>query len=417
MCGIVGLISYAFRGMNAWQYKMFLNLLYSDALRGMHGTGLFAVDDEANTTRIKVGGPPNQLFGTEEFKETEKFLTHRDVKFLVGHNRYATKGQRITEHAHPFKDGHIILVHNGTLEKYRHLPDHEKFEVDSHLLTHAIAMDGVDKTIQSLEGAWTIVYWNAKDETMNFLRNSERPLFMAHHEKEKMFIFASEKEMLRWCLNRNGYYDFEVTEVPEDAHMSFPLNGKSNEEWKVRSLRGKELKKKGGYIELPFSAAAEACDTAGVTAAKEDEIKTPVRALLPSPASSTVSGDWGKGKTGRVRAGTGSSSSNPPKKNQWIAVQHLHTISKDDFLTVQVIDYDLYDNTDDLYKFTCSMVTYPDIEFIVNIRGEDAAIACADAPGGIKAQVIGIMKSMQPPTVAPHRIYMNNPQPVYPTLN
>ena len=415
MCGIVGLISYASRGVSSWEYKVFMNMLYNNAVRGMHGTGLFAVNDEGLASRVKVGGPPHQLFATKEYEQVERFIERKDVRFLVGHNRYATKGNKITAHAHPFRDEHIVLVHNGTLENYRHLPDAKKYEVDSELLCHAIAIDGVEKTISSLEGAWTIVYWDAKEKTLNFLRNDQRPLYMAWHKAERMFAFASEEDMLHWCMRRNGFYSYEMDEVPEDMLLSFPLEDPSygNKEKdilpKAKELKGKVVpkKKKGGYFETVFTDPKEVAPTAEVADTELPPVIVPKK-LLPAPSN----GEWGRGKTGKVYP-TKNTTKDTMAKKMWVAVDHLHDLSRGRFVMGQLLNYDLIEGTQDTYRFELFSNEYPDIELIVHIKGEDAATVCADAPHGIRGRIYSIMKSTMPPAVAPHRVYMDSPEPVF----
>jgi hypothetical protein len=411
MCGIVGLMNYSARGGSAWTYKIFLNLLYADALRGMHGTGMFAVDLDGNMSRVKVGGPPNQLFNTKEFETMEKFVRSNEIRFLVGHNRFATKGKKTTAHAHPFRDGHITLVHNGTLENYRHLPDHSKYEVDSELLCHSIAVDGIDKTIQGLEGAWTIVYWDSKEKTLNFLRNEERPLAMAWHKGEKMFAFASEKEMLESIMTRNGYYAYEINEVPEDTLLSFSLDGKGEDtKPHLRELKGKPVKKVPYTALFDFDNANDACDTSE-TASCDTNIVKP--RLVPVVTSASGNGEWSRGKTGTVRTHRTSKNDTGKVRMSWTSAEHLHDLSKGMWITAAVIDYDLIEGTTDMYQFTCIINEYPDIEFKCNVKGDKPAEILMEARYGIRGQIFQIMKSTQPPAVCPHRIYLNNPSPAY----
>src|SRR5687767_11363035 len=113
MCGIVGMLDWGGAAITQHKLGIFMQLLYADAVRGMHGTGIYAVDKEGTNMRLRIGGPPHRLVDTPEFDKFEKFVDHNYVRFLVGHNRFATKGQIKTEHSHPFRDGEVLLVHNG----------------------------------------------------------------------------------------------------------------------------------------------------------------------------------------------------------------------------------------------------------------------------------------------------------------
>lgn len=421
MCGIAGLISYKSRGVGNFEFKLFENLLYADALRGSHGTGLFAVDYRGSSTWVKVGGPPTQLFGTKPYENAEKFVSSHDVRFLVGHNRYATKGKHTTDNAHPFRDEHIILVHNGTLENYKHLPDYKKYEVDSQLLTHAIAVDGIDKTIEGLEGAWTIVYWDKNQKTLNILRNKERPLWMAYHEKEQLFAFASERLMLEWCLDRNFFWGADIYCVPVDTLFSFGLEeGKP----KTKKLEGKYVAKKPIVVPGTDNSkdgavfeSVSSCDIVPCTSANTagDTSIVPYKQTEVSRAAS----EWGRGKTGSAgQQGTllpvpYAGKKKNKNRQQWVSTEALHGFLKGQQQVVEILDYDLVEGTIDSYTFLCHQRDVPDIEFIVHVRGEKSAEALADASGGIQGTVFTIQKSTQPTAVCPHRIILRDPQPVY----
>lgn len=416
MCGIVGIASYQARGVNSWQGKLFENMLYTGALRGAHGTGLFAVDYRGSSTWAKVGGPPTQLFGTKAYDAADKFISGHDTRFLVGHNRYATKGAHTTENTHPFSegDGKIILVHNGTLENYRHLPDSKKYDVDSALLAHAILVDGIDKTIKDLEGAWTIVYWDGRDKTLNILRNEERPLHIAYHEKEQFFAFASEEKMLSWCLDRNMYWGTEVKEVPANALLTFSLD---SVEFKSRELKGKTTTKKSTGGQTANSAAFESYGTVGEIKPNLSSTVAEDKQIVPYAKSTSTGSEWGRGKTGQVQqqhlhqVHTKKDKKNKNRK-QFTQVDALHGFLKGQNHIVKILDYDLVEGTKEHYSFLCYVPEAPDIEFIVNVVGEKKAEALADAPYGISGSIFTINKSTQPTAVCPHRIVLHDPVPV-----
>lgn len=414
MCGIVGLMGFGPTGLSMADYTIFQQMLYCNALRGMHGTGVFAVDAQGNMSRVRVGGPPAQLFSTGEYDSVVDFVKRRQIRFVVGHNRYATKGKKITEHSHPFRDGHIVLVHNGTLEDYKHLPDYKKYEVDSELLTHSIAVQGIDATIKDLEGAWTIVYWDGKDKTLNILRNDERPLYLAYNTTYKMYGFASEGPMLDWLFQRNYLFPQTVTEVPINTLLSFSLD---NPEPKERELKGKPapVKKDQAYFETMFVEHQDACST-GCGPMRNTNIVAPVK----SPA-----GEWGRGKTGSAGQGTLlqlEDQRNKGKKNysrrdggnkQWIGVEHLHSFSKGAWVNAKIVDYDVLGESKDMFQIRCVVDGSPDVDFLCNVKGEATIDALVDAPLGLRGQIFSIMKSTQPPAVCPHKIYLHFPEPVY----
>lgn len=410
MCGIVGLFGYGKNGLSAFDVSLFQQMLYADGLRGMHGTGMFSVDDQGNMRRVRIGGPPQQLFQSQAYQELEAAARKGYPRFLVGHNRYATKGARTTENSHPFRDGHITLVHNGTLENYRHLPDFKKYEVDSELLTHAIAKDGVENTIPTLEGAWTIVYWDGQKKTLNILRNGERPLFMAVHKTFEMIAIASERDMLEWILRRNNNISHVISEVPTDTLFSFSLD---KMEPVAKSLAGKPSRSsKGSYYEM-FGGASDACGT-NCAANSDKDVKNPPK-VIAAPAS----GEWKNGKTGTVnqshhRVTDKRAAAHIVKDNQWKGVEFIHDLSLEQWIELEVTDYDPIKDSKELFQVRCYLDGYPDIEFRANIKGEDVLDGLIEAPK-FRAQITSIRQSLNPPAAHAHLVYVHHPEPLFPS--
>lgn len=188
----------------------FEKLLFADTFRGPHSTGVFArrtmwMDAEEHVSiplyKKAVEGP--EFLETQGWADTSRGF--KDVakfpNFIVGHNRYATVGTINDENAHPFKHGDITLVHNGTLLDQTLLPDHRQFDVDSENVCHSINKIGASETIQNLDGAFVLIWHDAKDDTLHIIRNDERPFHLAKTQSGDWFG-ASEEAMLMWILKR-----------------------------------------------------------------------------------------------------------------------------------------------------------------------------------------------------------------------
>lgn len=201
MCGIVGVINYH----KFYQPKMreiFIQMLMLDVVRGKESTGVFKARGKEVDWR-KAACPAWDFF---QIKNVDEFFNGiGDYPFVVGHNRWATRGKVEDKNAHPFEEGKITLVHNGTLNSVYQLPDHQKFEVDSNLIAHSINKIGIEETTKKMGGAYALVWFDAKRKTLNLLRNDERPLFLMDIPKENMYLFGSEIGLLKWVAMRNGY--------------------------------------------------------------------------------------------------------------------------------------------------------------------------------------------------------------------
>lgn len=240
MCGLVGIAgNLLFKD----EFTM-KRLLLADYFRGQDSTGMAAIRTNGDVAIAKVASNPIDLFDSVKFNKT---LNGNASRAFIGHNRAATRGGVTTSNAHPFQIDHITGAHNGTLclRSCKALEEalDEKYNVDSELLFAAIAKLGVKKTIElcyegkeSTTGAWAIVWHDANDGSLNFLRNKHRPLFMAWEENFHRMFWASEWWMIREVIassnagykiytkpsaikgQRIGYFSFE-----ENIHYKFDL--------------------------------------------------------------------------------------------------------------------------------------------------------------------------------------------------
>lgn len=235
MCGLISIISKSYNGFTIKEKEMFDDLLYIDALRGEDSTGAMAIDTDGNLEMHKEASVAGYFQASEEYKTMCRNLV-RDGAAVVGHNRKATKGNITDENAHPFVvDDRIILVHNGTL-----YGDHKKIadtEVDSHAIAHLIHEKGddVEAALRELNGAYALIWYDVHAKSMNFVRNSQRPLWFC--ETPSAWMWASEPGMLIMTLQRHQQQltiNTKLEELPVGELHTFTRDGK---QWK------KEVKK------------------------------------------------------------------------------------------------------------------------------------------------------------------------------
>lgn len=220
MCGLVGVAG----DLNGLHEKVLKTLLILDSLRGEDSTGVaFVRKWDAEVTVAKQLGSPFELFEDRTFIKAQRTFN----RVMMGHNRYATSGGVTKSGAHPFEFDTLVGAHNGTLNSRFRLDDDKDFKVDSQALYHNIEKNGLKETIKRLGGAgnaWSLTWWNKEEESLNFLRNAERPMFLCMSKDGKAIFWASEYWMLDVALMKHGIARNEILATQEHAHLTFNIN-------------------------------------------------------------------------------------------------------------------------------------------------------------------------------------------------
>lgn len=218
MCGIIAAISKHPTGFEFKTKNIVSQMLYANSLRGFDSTGIFGVNKYGNLKMIKAAQQAADFLRT---KTANDFLdkTYLDYRIVVGHNRASTKGATNDTNAHPFIEGHTCLVHNGTLHSHKHLKD---VDVDSHAICHALNDGDVKEVIPNLDGAFALIWYDAKQKKLFITRNKERPLWIV--ETDTTDYIASEPDMITWILTRNGVTHEEAKYFQEGELYSYDLN-------------------------------------------------------------------------------------------------------------------------------------------------------------------------------------------------
>lgn len=234
MCGLVGVAGDISQKVKT---KVFKNMLDVCQVRGRDSTGVIKVEDGEDTKKsyntIKDIGPPSNLFDRKSYDT----LLVGDAAALIGHCRSKTSGAITKENAHPFtfEDEGISGVHNGTLRSYTGLDTYKYDKVDSEVLYGHLAINGPEETFNKVEGAWACVWWDDYNETLNFIRNDERPLFFTWDKDRKQMFWASEtwmfgaieRDIALWeGTEKTGKY----IEMPIDRLWSFKINTKAGKD-------------------------------------------------------------------------------------------------------------------------------------------------------------------------------------------
>lgn len=200
MCGIVGAVTGFSNGFSWREVDALQDMMYADTLRGWDSTGVFSVNNRHDVHLLKEASPGFRFLSSNDWK-TFKYDLSSNGKFFVGHNRAATRGVVTDKNAHPFCiDDKIVLVQNGTYKgSHHHL---KNTDVDTEAIAHVLAEEeNVEAALQKINAAYCLVWYNVPQKKLHFIRNVERPLWIAECENDT-FFFASEPGILDFGLKR-----------------------------------------------------------------------------------------------------------------------------------------------------------------------------------------------------------------------
>jgi len=178
------------------------------ALRGMGGTGVGLVHKEFDTDLAKSHIPAPNFVCSDEWDWVGKNLF--SSRAVLGHTRSATIGTVSTKNAHPFRftnaaGDSVLMIHNGHIRNYLTLtPPGFTHPVDSAHAAHALLEKGALATLESIEGAYVLIWYDTRTKMLNMARNVERELYYALNKEQTILYFASEMDMLVSLLRRNN---------------------------------------------------------------------------------------------------------------------------------------------------------------------------------------------------------------------
>lgn len=243
MCGLVGIAG----EIREKQIEIFKDMLYVDALRGWHATGV-AHKEVKKDGAVTVFKRPVEASDFLNMRGATEVKQYPPKQFLLGHNRHATVGKHTSVNAHPFIMPTLVGAHNGTIRRQAleqifkdDLKANEDLmkkwvmgDTDSELLYFLISTLGVENVIPKISlGAWALTWYDLEHNTLNFLRNSERPLYYSISEDGKTMYWGSEFWMVSSIPERakaklktsDQGKRITVKQVPENTWLAFDLSG------------------------------------------------------------------------------------------------------------------------------------------------------------------------------------------------
>ncbi|WP_373088631.1 hypothetical protein [Zhongshania sp.] len=220
MCGHIGTANLALTSP-VGRKKFFMQGLYVDALRGFDSTGVALVDNTkpSDVVTYKRAIPASDFVYARQTVKLMDCFYKWDV--AIGHNRAATIGRVMDDFAHPFTHGDITLAHNGTLATNTNLDG--SFEVDSEEIVYTMSQTSEKETLERINGAYALVWYDAGKHTVNFARNAERDFAYTVSTDGKQLYWASESGMLEWLLHRNHIKHGDIYETTPGMWLSFDM--------------------------------------------------------------------------------------------------------------------------------------------------------------------------------------------------
>lgn len=205
MCGLCGVLSPL---ITANQEAVFQDLMVLSTLRGPWGSGFVAVPKRHERPIEILRNPSLTAAELAYSNDYYNIMSGKNKKFvcLMGHARYPTTGGQTLEDCHPHESGHIIGMHNGTMDTVDGKVVGKK-DSDSSMLMAAIATNGLKPVLENSQGAYALTLINKNAGTLTFVRNSDRPLYFAKAaDVDDGLYWASEVDMLRMALERRDRF-------------------------------------------------------------------------------------------------------------------------------------------------------------------------------------------------------------------
>lgn len=207
MCGIVGVINGSAK-VKTRLGSIMNDMLWADQLRGQDGGGVFWYDNKIGKYDLVKDKNLNVVLNNNDFTHAKAWF--EDMPFMVGHNRAATRGSVTSDNNHPFDEGNVVLVHNGTMT---HIPKEfdDGTKVDSHAIAKMLHKASPQIFMKKSLGAYALVWFDKVSRNLNLLRNKERPLSLVYFED--FVLISSEPGLGVWAGSRYGFPVVKVEDV------------------------------------------------------------------------------------------------------------------------------------------------------------------------------------------------------------
>lgn len=216
-CGLFGLAS---NFLSEYELDFLKPMSHLSSLRGVDSTGLCTITKTGKKKpyashvirALQMPAPFIYGQGVNNF-----FGEHKNkIAVVMVHNRHATLGAVNKDNIHPFRAGPLVGMHNGTVSGI--IPKGSS-QTDSQTIYEIMAAEGLEATLDKIKhGAYTLIWANTEEQTLNFIRNSQRPLYFM--KRYGTLMWMSEKWMLEILKDKTNANGVTIEELPINTHVS-----------------------------------------------------------------------------------------------------------------------------------------------------------------------------------------------------
>lgn len=211
MCGIFGMTCLQ-EDFSTKHALLLQALCIADEVRGKHSTGLLGFDVQDQQCYLEKRAMSGTEYVAQGYTE---YLFNQKFGAVMGHNRYATQGEKTARNAHPFgvslNNGWQFGTHNGKVLNYKNLCetfDVKTPDVDSEAVFRCIAKlqkdgfsveEAIFKVTEDISGdsAFAFAFLSPGDNAIYLWKNSERPCYIFDARKHGLGRwYCSKKEIM-----------------------------------------------------------------------------------------------------------------------------------------------------------------------------------------------------------------------------
>jgi len=226
MCGILGVITRDNSEINIHSIRAIINSLFRlSESRGKEAAGL-AIKSPKELTVFKAPLSSSEMIRSPEYKNMVKKQIVKNPITIIGHSRLATNGlQTLNENNQPvIKDG-IVGVHNGIITNVKNISEkfaiEKKYDIDTEILLSLVGyfekngkslIESTKSAFKEIEGTASIAFlFNNYPHLL--LATNNGSLYFCQNKERGLFVFASEKYILKKIINKRTKKIFDNKEI------------------------------------------------------------------------------------------------------------------------------------------------------------------------------------------------------------